>query len=633
MGGDRQGLRAAATSRECQTVGDLVLPGSGRGESRRTDLVFSKEPGLVPSRHPQSDLNVSSPADGVAASTISLRVGDLRWQVAGDWQQDLIDAQGLRLDKWLRDGAAQVIKQGAHRTVYRVDLPHRRFFIKHDHPADWRGWLRGWLRPAAAWREWLNLKRLVALEVPTVAPVAVGCAARGRWRRDNFLVSAAIPDAVPVDQFLREHLPRRSATSRLAARRAVLIATAEMMAQAHMQGVRHNDLHLGNLLVQSPPGGLRLDARGRAIVHMIDVPGMRMGRGMSWRATRHSLAMLWTASRGLVTAGEAKRFWIAYCRQRPALGKASIRRAEEIEQAAWRLARRLMRSRDKRVWHDNREYRCYRAPTGTAHAVRDLPPAMVDRVLQDPAGCWRSAVDQPVKLGHRSALVRAEFADIAAGWRAAFKRLRAVSARQFVRSWWYGGKAAQGWYWGHALAARGIATPRPWLLVLPRARGWRGEQYLLCQWLEGTENLHELGWRLARLAPRQRSARATACANALGHQVGRLHYWGLAHRDLKACNWMVGGLAENPTTWLVDVEGVRRVRWLSWRRRVKNLARLAAGGAQHPWLSQRAIAQFFRAYALECKLNVGQRRQLRRAVLEAANRRNRQRMQQGEACD
>jgi len=49
--------------------------------------------------------------------------GGVRWQVHPKCHAQLIGPQGLRLDEWLRAGQAHVVKNGPHRTVYRVTLP------------------------------------------------------------------------------------------------------------------------------------------------------------------------------------------------------------------------------------------------------------------------------------------------------------------------------------------------------------------------------------------------------------------------------------------------------------------------------------------------------------------------------
>ena len=52
----------------------------------------------------------------------TVRGGGLCWRVlpAGE---ELFGPDGPDLDAWVRDGTAELVKQGAQRTVYRVRLP------------------------------------------------------------------------------------------------------------------------------------------------------------------------------------------------------------------------------------------------------------------------------------------------------------------------------------------------------------------------------------------------------------------------------------------------------------------------------------------------------------------------------
>src|SRR5262245_2808580 len=100
--------------------------------------------------------------------------GEVRWQVRPHCCDRLFGADGLALADWLRDGRAEVVKQGPHRTVHRVSLAGVDFHLKHYPVYDVRAWLRQLLRPSKARTEFETAERLAALGVPTFAPLAVG---------------------------------------------------------------------------------------------------------------------------------------------------------------------------------------------------------------------------------------------------------------------------------------------------------------------------------------------------------------------------------------------------------------------------------------------------------------------------
>src|SRR5438477_8367159 len=76
-----------------------------------------------------------------ALKLTELTTGGVRWQVLPQWRHLLFGPNGLRLDEWLRSGLAHVVKNGPHRTVYRIALPGECIYLKHHRLPDVRAWL------------------------------------------------------------------------------------------------------------------------------------------------------------------------------------------------------------------------------------------------------------------------------------------------------------------------------------------------------------------------------------------------------------------------------------------------------------------------------------------------------------
>jgi tRNA A-37 threonylcarbamoyl transferase component Bud32 len=224
--------------------------------------------------------------------------------------------------------------------------------------------------------------------------------------------------------------------------------------------------------------------------------------------------------------------------------------------------------------------------------------SLLERIVRDPAGLVWQNVARPVKISRESLIVEADLSLGPTTIHVAYKQYR-------PRNWWKSlcglvrrSRALENWEWAQVLLARGIATPPP--VVACRPGGWRrNTSYLATQWLDGAENLHLYGWRLARhpLAARCRSA--SRCAESLGRLLGRLHAAGIAHRDLKAANLLVAEASAEVTSWLIDLDGMRIPRRLGMARRAADLARLAVGLQAHPWVSRAICCRFLRAYAAE----------------------------------
>src|SRR5260370_20058262 len=119
-----------------------------------------------------------APADAMAIppsplSQIGARDG-VRWSLVPELERPLLDGGGLRLAEWLQNGQAQIIKQGPHRIVYRVELPGLCFYLKHNRVNDTRAWLRQLVRPSKARQEYDRALEGAARGVPTVSPLAPG---------------------------------------------------------------------------------------------------------------------------------------------------------------------------------------------------------------------------------------------------------------------------------------------------------------------------------------------------------------------------------------------------------------------------------------------------------------------------
>src|SRR5258708_4892177 len=103
-----------------------------------------------------------------------LTTGGVHWQVVAACREQLFGADGLLLEKWLREGSARIVKHGPHRTVYRVTLPGLDFHLKHFRLHDTRAWLRELVRPSKARMEYTRAQVVADRQICTITPLALG---------------------------------------------------------------------------------------------------------------------------------------------------------------------------------------------------------------------------------------------------------------------------------------------------------------------------------------------------------------------------------------------------------------------------------------------------------------------------
>jgi tRNA A-37 threonylcarbamoyl transferase component Bud32 len=513
--------------------------------------------------------------------------GGTRWSLAPEIAPAIARWLADTGDDALADPATRAVKDGAHRTVYRVDLPDGAVYLKRYRNRTWLHRARDALRGSAARREFRLAQRLAERGIETVVPLAWGERRLGPLVLDGSFVSRELPGAASL-----EELAQRAATAppSPSARRRLAEALGRWLARLHRAGVDHRDLHAGNVLVCA--GGAADDMPR---VALIDLPDVRLRPSLSWRRRRASLSMLHSSLARCATRADRARFWRAYCDEYGEPRSAQQRRrAVELDIAAWRHSQRILWRRDRRCLGENRDFYCPAGEHRAVHAVRDVAPQHLQRWLVDPWSEMLAARHDVEKLGHAGVVVRSRMIVSGQGIAVACKRSR-------PQGWWKAlvaplrrGRALEAWRLGHALLARGIATPRP-LAALEGSVA--GEGFLITRWLEGAENLHLYLWRIAAYPPPIRRRRVRQCAAALGRLVGQMHRWNVADRDLKACNLVVVETPDDVRAALVDLDGVRLRRRLSERTRTRDLARLAASLARHTWVGRADYLRFLVAYA------------------------------------
>lgn len=529
-----------------------------------------------------------------------LAIGEFRWQVLADWQELLLGPQGLRLAEWLDRGHAKIVKHGPHRTVYRVDLAHRAFFVKQYRCPDWRDSGRHLVRASASQREYQRTVEVSRRRVPTVTPVAVG----ERWRHgvigENFLVTEAIPEACSLEEYLCERLPQLPPAGQAVMRRKLTKSLARLCAASHRAGVFHDDLHTSNVLLRLDTCHTAADDDRLPELHLIDLAGARLSGPLGWRQSRSSLVMLGAAWRRHASQADHWRFWRLYLAERPELSIDDPRRAAlDVFERIGGQRRKVARGRDRRSLRNNREFYRMSGARTTGHAVADLPREEFERLLADPDAPLQAGAHRPLKLAHRSVVVQSELRLAGGATQAAYKRVRAKNWVKALAFLFRRSAAMEAWYLGHALLLRGIATARPLLVCEKRRFGLRSDSYLATQWIDGAINLHLYGWKLARANADERRRRARQTAVALGRLIGRMHAWHIAHRDLKGCNLMLVEREADVEAYLIDLDGVRVGRSLSFATQARNLARLATSIEAHPWATRGDRLRFVQAYLRE----------------------------------
>jgi tRNA A-37 threonylcarbamoyl transferase component Bud32 len=556
--------------------------------------------------------------------------------VAPAWWAVLFGPDGLRLRDWRAQQCVQVVKHGPHRTVERVDLGECGIYVKHYRCTHWWDIVGNLLRGSPARREWERAIRISGRGVSTVRPLAFGELIEGGVVRDSYLITEAIAHSCSIEDYVSARFAPPTCRRDVRARRSLLDDVARFVAGIHRAGIRHDDLHAGNILLSlrgdekmgtvsivSQPLREPTDAGNCEPLrfHLIDVSGAQLGPPLPWKSSYDNLVTLVSGWGRRTTRTERLRFWHTYLAERPELRLPDDPNiVARLEADGRRRSRRIARHRDKRATRSNCDYQVIRHCGGRAYGLRQLRGEDLLGLMRQPDALIWNHLDQLVKLSHSGVLVKAALPSREGTIPVAYKCYR-------PRSWWkslcrtFGrDRATRSWRLGQALLERGIATARPIAAMVPRRPYFGRRTYLATQWIEGAENLHLYGWRLAVAAPAERLRLASQCAGSLGRLIGRMHSWGVVHGDLKASNVLVLQRDEEIRTYVIDLDDVRITDCAPPRGAAVDLARLAAGLKAHPWVTRTMCCRFLREYAHQFPPGAIDRKRLWRRTAQLAAR-------------
>lgn len=458
------------------------------------------------------------------------------------------------------------IKDGAHRTVWRLEGPWGSIHVKRNPLHNLRAWARRCFRKSKAALEAHNAQRLSNRQVPTVEVLALG--EESSWRGASWIVTRTLSGGVGLDQVL--------VTPGAFNRVNMAVLLGQTIARMHGASAFHPDLHPGNLL-------LTVDGT----LHILDIHDLEWTNPtLELRIRNLVLLNRWFQLR--CPAWDRYRFLRAYLNEWkrsdnfPDLDPRAM--ARDIEKRTFTSNQKLWKGRDLRCLGNNRDFvRRTKQGCSVMH-LRDCQTEVID-LLQNSAPEERLA-----SIFKKSASSTVGLVPLFASSTHRSVVLKIIPHRRPVIDWirsWFETPGQKAWKLGHALRARGLPTPIP-LAYRSKMGIWGGDERLVVEFLADSRQL-DLWWREAPVAFFQKRD----LLKRLARIVATMHTRGVRHRDLKSANIMID-CKHQP--WIIDLAGASLNRSVSQRTCEKDLARMARSGLAIG-MALTGYLIFFKAYS------------------------------------
>ncbi len=252
---------------------------------------------------------------------------------------------------------------------------------------------------------------------------------------------------------------------------------------------------------------------------------------------------------------------------------------------------------------------------------RDLPEDLFADFIRDPDRFLSDPSSRILKNGPKAKVVKQTLKERGGvALDVVIKRFHYGSLFRRIGFYFVSSPAIRSLQGALVLSQEGLDTAFP--LAAFKRRDWRGlgTSYYVSEDIKGGRSLIPF-WRdvVARL-PRQESLGVRRqVLKELAFLFYKLHYRGIYHHDLKGGNILIRGPEKGKwQCFIVDVEGVRKRRWLAQTKKVKNLVQLYRTLGK--WLNIVDKVYFLKCYAHLSSLSRQDRKAIARRVLAVSRK-------------
>jgi len=525
-----------------------------------------------------------------------------RWYVAPDQSSIFIKA-GLsgREERVIKSANLDFHQDSKTRTIFFLSLqPDFRLIVKRYKIYNFLERLKSFFSPSKAKHEFTMHRYLKAKGIPVAQPIAFLECKKSNILQESYLFLTEIPNVVTLKQYISDKYPTHPEESNkvialtnesIRGKRDLLKKLAEIIRRLHSADFCHDDLHIGNILVQqSPPEPVKL--------YLTD---FHRGRRLWMMAVRkiNNLGNLCYSLRLIFPLTDIIRFLVYY--RSLDLRRETIKPfTKQVLSSAQGIKLRYWQSRTKR---------CLKKSTYFA----------IDTVNLSNSASGQSGYSVgPLKIYHRRSLQTNRIIELikqhntlaSANPEKLFKATskRAISLlvlssdeRCYIKEYRYSlisiignlfrrHPAKSDWFAHNGLKVRKIPIPEALAMAEEKFGIFTRKAYLIVKEVKDAlpSGQYALNNFTSSVSLDDKKLYLKEFALAIAH----LHQYRIFHADLKANNILVtsnklsskggpdlGGQGASPQWWrfyFLDLDRVRFNREITWLGRIKNLAQLNA---------------------------------------------------------
>ena len=554
---------------------------------------------------------------------------NVRWLV----NADVFGTLKEKLDSIDDNRNLETVRDYKNKKIFKYSHNHESFYIKHYIVKHWKKIIRSYIYPTTK-KEWFNAHKLLNNQVLTAEPLAVGEKKRHGLRKDYYLILKAIPNSITVRELLVE-IQQSSASYPQVSKNALLREIIFYVRKIHDHGIFHGDLHIKNILVNIDnatlfyiidleqvkyrrvlPLSLRILDVSRLLYSIMDIctneeitelidlyktfatplqtgnskyfPSQRITRNVPFFSgvknvfSSENHASIYKDSEIFHQAVFKKIYWIRY--------------------KLWCGRTRKCMKRDKVTSHNN-----YIVNMRNEWDIKTLIGLINEHILSLKEG-RDNILKVSSKIGITSVPLSTESTK-----RVCIKEYKYLSFSKQLLYSFHNSPARRAWFAAHGLMALNFQVPEPIALCEEKRFGILKKSFIIMEdasaFLPCNKYVIEKFGDPHDEVIYRRKQRFVSC---LAESFRQLHDSGVYHGDLKANNIIV---MESNDTWnffYLDLDRVWFKKWLTLRKKIKNLSQLNASLPHCITYTDRL--RFYRTYAGVKNLNDENKRIVRAIV-------------------